>query len=368
MTTTTAAAPTHSRKAYNWSAKRRWRKFTGYATITLLGLIVLTVFLMPLGYMALTAFKDRQQIEDANAQFLPSRPTTYNYQGQDYPLVEVPTQNGIRQMALVKKGKVSQLFDPQNPGQGLIEWRGSDPSKAQPWRELKPVYHVEPFTGNFAAANDQVNVLRLIRNSFIIAALGTIGTVLASTAVAYGFARFHIPGKNVLFIILIGTIILPSQVTLIPTYIFFRAIGWGGTWLPLIVPHFFSNAYNVFLLRQYFMSIPKELDEAAWMDGASPFRTLVSVVIPQSWPVLTAVAMFHFFYAWNDFFAPLVYLQGKEDLYPIAVGMTQFTNTFATQPGLLMAATLMTIALPIIVFFLAQRQFMQGIVITGVEK
>jgi multiple sugar transport system permease protein len=360
--TTIATTPTRSPKTYNWSSKRRWRKFTGYAGVTLLGVIVLSTFLMPLGYVVMTAFKDRQQVVDPNAQFLPSRPVTYNYQGEEYPLMEVPIDGTIKQWALVEKFRENSSFiDPQNPDAGLIPWQGR-------WRTLTPVYRFEPYTGNFASANDTINVFRMLRNSFIIAVLGTIGTVMASTAVAYGFARFNIPGKNVLFIVLIGTIILPSQVTLIPTYIFFRSIGWGGTWWPLIVPHFFSNAYNVFLLRQYFMSIPKELDEAAWIDGASPFRTLISVIIPQSWPALTAIAMFHFFFAWNDFFAPLVYLSGKEELYPISVGLTLFTNMFASQPGQLMAATLMAIALPIVIFFLAQRQFMQGIVVTGVEK
>jgi multiple sugar transport system permease protein len=357
--TTTAA---RSRSFTNWAARRRWRKFTAFSAVTLLGLIVLTAFLMPLGYLTVTAFKDLQQIQDPNTPVLPARPATFNYQGEDRTILEVPIDGAIKQWALVEPGReASKFVDPQNPGAGLIDWTGR-------WRTLKPVYHFEPFTGNFEAANDAVNVFRLMRNSFIIAALGTIGTVLASTAVAYGFARFKIPGKNVLFIILMATIILPGQVTLIPTYVFFRSIGWGGTWWPLIVPHFFANAYNVFLLRQYFLSIPKELDEAAWIDGASPFRTLISVIIPQSWPALTAVAMFHFFFAWNDFFGPLVYLSGHEDLYPIAVGFTQFNNMFGSQPGQLMAATLMAISLPVIIFFLAQRQFMQGIVITGVEK
>jgi multiple sugar transport system permease protein len=359
MTTMTT---TPVKKSPNWVARRRWRNFTAIATMTLIGLIVLGAFLMPLGYMILTSFKDLQQIQDGNAPFLPSRPVTYSYQGQDYPLMEVPTENGVKQWALVEKYRENSKFvDPQNPGAGLIDWTGK-------WRTLTPVYRLEPYTGNFAAANDAVNVFRLMRNSAIIAILSTIGTVMASTVVAYGFARFRFPGRDVLFIIVIATIILPSQVTFIPQYVFFRSIGWGGTWWPLIVPHFFANAYNVFLLRQYFMSIPKELDEAAWMDGASPFRTLISVIVPQSWPALTAVAMFHFFWSWNDFFGPLVYLSGNEEMYTIPVGMTQFNNAFGSQPGLLMAATLMTISVPIIIFFLAQRQFMQGIVVTGVDK
>jgi len=344
--------------------------------------VILLAFLMPLGYLFLTSIKDLQQIQDPTAPFLPSRRVTYTYEGKEYDLVEVPQTDGtLKQMALIKKAKVSQLLDPQNPEAGLVEYRGTDPSKAQPWRELKPVYRVEPYWGNFAAANEAINVWRLLRNTFVIAALGTIGTVAASVCVAYGFTRFKIPGKNAIFIILMATIILPSQVTLIPTYVFWRwllgpAINSASSdlavallaWAPLIVPHFFSNAYNVFLLRQYFMSIPKDLDEAAWIDGASPFRTLISVIVPQSWPAITAVAMFHFFFAWNDFFAPLVYLTGKEELYPIAVGLTQFNNAYGSQPGQLMAATLLAIAIPVVIFFLAQRQFMQGIVTTGVDK
>jgi multiple sugar transport system permease protein len=122
------------------------------------------------------------------------------------------------------------------------------------------------------------------------------------------------------------------------------------------------------LLRQYFRSIPRDLDEAAMIDGASPLRTLISVIIPQSLPAITAVGLFHFFFAWNDFFEPLVYLQGHEDLYTISIGMTQFANIFNTQPGLATAASMMALALPVVMFFLAQRAFMQGIVITGVER
>ena len=131
---------------------------------------------------------------------------------------------------------------------------------------------------------------------------------LSGIVVAYGFARFRFPFKNVLFIILIATIILPFQVTLIPPYVIFTKLGWNGTWLPLIVPHFFANAYNVFLLRQYFMSIPRDLDEAAMIDGASPFRILRSIIVPLSVPAIVAVSLFHFFFAWNDFFVPLLYL------------------------------------------------------------
>jgi len=161
---------------------------------------------------------------------------------------------------------------------------------------------------------------------------------------------------------------LPVQATLIPTYILFSRIGWTNTFLPLIVPHFFANAYNVFLLRQYFLQIPRELDEAAMIDGANPLRILFSVILPQSIPALTAVSLFHFFFAWNDFFTPLVYLVSRPQLWPLSVGLQKFNALYGRQPNMIQAGALITLVVPVVVFFLAQRVFMRGIVFTGVDK
>jgi multiple sugar transport system permease protein len=342
---------------------RQARRWLSIAAVTLLGLLVVSSFLAPLGYMALTALKDRVMVTDIAGPIWPVRPRGYTYQGQEYSVYRVPTEQGLKEWALVEKGREESGFvDPANPGAGIIQWVGR-------WRVLEPAYELAPYWKNFPESWNLVAFPRVFRNTFVIAIGGTIGAVLSSILVAYGFARFRIPGKSTLFMILIATIILPGQVTLIPTYTFFRAIGWGGTWWPLIIPHFFANAYNVFLLRQYFLTIPNDIDEAAMIDGASPFRTLVSVIIPQSMPAILAVCLFHFFFAWNDFFAPLVYLSGKEQLYPISIALSMFTNIYsAQQPGLAMATAMMAIVLPVVVFFMAQRQFMQGIVITGVEK
>ena len=213
-----------------------------------------------------------------------------------------------------------------------------------------------------------MNFPLLLRNTVGIAVLSTFGAIVSSILVAYGFARFRFPGKNVFFIILIATIILPFQVTLLPTYVIFTWLGWNGTWLPLIIPHFFANAYNVFLLRQYFMSIPRELDEAAMIDGAGPFRILRSIIVPQSVAAITAVCLFHFFFAWNDFLVPLLYLASKPDLQPLSLGIQQFNALYSTQPTLIQAAAFMTMIVPIAVFLLAQRAFMRGVVVTGVDK
>ena len=339
------------------------RRLLGKTSTTFLALFVLALFLGPLGYMITHGFKDVSQITDPQSPKLyPASRRVYVYEGKEYPIYEVPTEDGFQEWALFKKGREeSEFIDPANPEAGPILWEGR-------WRTLTPAWELDPKWENFATAWRMINFTRLFRNTFIIAITSTIGTVVSSIFVAYGFSRFDFRGKDVLFIVLIATIILPFQATLIPTYIFFSRIGWTNTLLPLIVPHFFSNAYNVFLLRQYFMTIPRELDEAAMIDGASPLRVLFSVIIPQSIPAITAVSLFHFFWAWNDFFAPLVYLAGKRDLHPISVGIQQFNALYGREPHLIQTSALIAMILPVTIFFLAQRIFMQGIVFTGVEK
>jgi len=210
----------------------------------------------------------------------------------------------------------------------------------------------------------------LLRNTLIVSLIGTFGAVSSAVIVAFGFARFRIPGKDGLFLVLIMTIMLPFQVLLIPQYIAFRAIGWTGTWLPLIVPVFFANAYNVFLLRQYFLTLPRELDEAAQLDGASPLRILWSVIVPQAWPAIIAVSLFHFFFSWNDFFAPLIYLNSHPELATMTVGLQAFSATYASSGSgyLTQSASLLAMIVPVMIFFVAQRVFMRGVVISGVEK
>jgi multiple sugar transport system permease protein len=341
------------------------RKFAAAATLTLFASIALFVFTMPLYNMILTALKSEDQmVISGRGTILPVSPQLYTYENVDYPVYTVPTAEGDKQLALVKKGRqASEFVDPANPEAGIIAWEGN-------WRQLAPAYDLNPRWGNFQEAWDIIDFPLLFRNTLFIAVTGMIGTVLASISVAYAFARFPIPGKNILFIILIGTIILPTQVTLIPTYAFFSRIGWVGDngWLPLIVPHFFSNAYNVFLLRQFFLTLPRELDEAAMIDGAGPLRILLSVIIPQSWPAIVAVSLFHFVWAWNDYFGPLIYTLGASNRFVISIGVQVFNFRYDTRPELVQATSMMAMVLPVVIFFFAQRFFMRGVVITGVEK
>jgi multiple sugar transport system permease protein len=341
---------------------RQLRRFTGRAAMTFLAVAVLSGFLLPLAYMTLTALKDQQQITDQSAPWYPSTPQTFVYQGTPYPILQVPLDDGVRPLAIITKGREDSVFiDPANPDAGPIQWHGR-------WRTLEAASVFDPKVENFSRAWDEVQFPKLFRNTVLISALGTIGAVLSAIAVAYGFSRFRFRFRGGLFLVLLATIMLSQQATLVPSYIIFSRIGWAGTWLPLIVPHFFANAYNVFLLRQYFMSIPRELDEAAMIDGASPFRILRSVIVPQAIPAITAVALFHFFYSWNEFLLALVYVGGKPDLWPLTLGIQQFAALFVTRVPLVQASAILTIVVPILIFFLAQRAFMRGVVVTGVEK
>jgi multiple sugar transport system permease protein len=339
------------------------RRFAAISGVTLLAITIASAFLMPLAYMLATAFKDQSQLTTPGAPIYPAAPEVFEYQGEEYNVYDVPDTDGtMHAWALIEGHREDAVFiDPANLDAGPFEWVGR-------WRTLQQHWAFSLRTENFTAAWETIDFPRLFINTFAIAGLSTLGAVTSAIFVAYGFSRFRFPGRNGLFLLMLATIILPFQVTLIPSYAVYLALGWVGTWLPLIVPHFFANAYNVFLLRQYFLTIPRDLDEAAMIDGAGPFRILRSVIVPQAMPGIVAVTLFHFFWAWNEYFLPLIYLQGKPDLQPLAVGLARFNALYSQEPTLIQAAAIMAMALPVVVFFFAQRTFMRGVVFSGVEK
>jgi multiple sugar transport system permease protein len=338
-------------------------ELTRTAILTTTFVAILIAFLTPLAYSAITSLKSPTQITQPNSPILPSDPATFEWQGKEYDVYYVPLPDGTtRELALVKPGRQqSEFIDPANPEAGPIVWDGS-------WRTLDQPWQLAPHVENYGEVWDLIDFPLLLRNTIALALIGTIGTVLSCTLVAYGFARFRFPGRGFLFTLLLATIFLPGAVTLIPTYTIFNKIGWVGTWLPLLVPAFFANAYDVFLLRQYLLTIPRDLDEAAMIDGASSFRILRSVILPQAWPVIVAVSIFTFVYSWNDFFGPLIYLAGHDDLLPLQVGLARFNGIYYQNPAFIQAGNIMTLLIPVILFMLFQRVFIRGIVITGVEK
>jgi multiple sugar transport system permease protein len=339
--------------------------------VTALTIAILTIFLAPFAFMIFTSLKTQDQISIVGAPVWPARPPTYEYNGKQVEVFQVPlakcegfdpNSNDIRNLAIAKKGQKESIFiDPNDLGRGEFTCVVS-------WRALDRAWEFSPTWSNYQEVWETIDFPRLMWNTTFYAIATTIAVLLSCTVVAFGFSRFRFPGRDFLFILLISTIFLPAAVTVVPTFTFFQRIGWVGTWLPLIVPTFFANAYDVFLLRQYFMTLPRELDEAAMIDGASPLRVLWSVIIPQSYPALMAVTVFHIVYAWNDYFGPLIYLSSNRDAWPISIALSTFNTIYGQRPQLIQAGALMALIAPLILFFIAQRFFVQGIVVTGVEK
>ena len=225
-------------------------------------------------------------------------------------------------------------------------------------------FPAHPQWGNFLKALTTLPFGTYALNSFLIAIVNVIGNVVSCSFVAYGFARFRFPGRRILFLILLATMMIPSQVLLVPQFILFHDLGWMNTFLPLTVPAFFGSAFYVFLLRQFFMTIPIDLEEAAKMDGAGPLRVFFTIILPLIKPALTAVAIFSFQGAWNDFLAPLLYLNDSSK-YTLQLGLAQFQGTFHTDWNLIMAASVVVMLPMLIIFFSAQRYFIEGITMTG---
>jgi len=316
------------------------------------------VIMIPFLYLLSTAVKDRDQLRQSPPPLIPVAATTVDINGQNEPLYQITIDGQIREMALIKNrpGGKGLFVDPANPEQ-TYELVIADQTA---------IKHVEMHFDNFPEALKQMKFNKLLVNTLLVTFFGMAGMLFSCSLVAYGFSRFRAPWLNILFILLLSTIMLPSQVRLLPTYVLFNKLGWVDTLLPLIIPQFFANAYDVFLLRQFFMTIPLELDDAAKIDGASPMQTLLYIILPQARPALISVAIFHFLYAWNDFYEPLIYLHSPEH-WTLAVGLQTFNALYAVNTNYIMAASAVMILPPIILYFLAQKIFTQGVVFSGVK-
>ena len=233
--------------------------------------------------------------------------------------------------------------------------------------EFPPRWLPNPFRwANYPEALTYVPFGRYAINSLIIAVAVIIGHLLSCTLVAYAFARLRAPGKELLFLVLLATMMLPYPVTMIPIYIGFSTLGWVNSFLPLIVPAFFGSPFYIFLLRQFFLTLPLELEDAARVDGANTLQIIWHVVLPISKPALATVAIFTFQACWNDFLAPLIYLHDQSK-YTVSLGLNFFRSSYDVHWAYLMAASLVTMLPMILVFFLAQRLFIQGISLTGMK-
>lgn len=355
-------------------AQKQTRKIRGiFVSILSHGLIVFVgmFFAVPFLWMVLTSFKSDRDVFHTPPRWLPHDNVRVEINGEEYPLYNVKTENGIKQYAALRiESGVAYFVDPANPDVVI-------PTELQQGTErvASAIEEVSFRWQNFPDAMSRgsrpgvgASFWVYFKNSLIIAFFTIIGTLVSNAPVAYAFARLKFPGRDLLFVIILATMMLPFQVTMIPIYLLFNdTLGWGDTFLPLIIPTFFANAWDVFLLRQFFKTIPEEMCDAARVDGASEWQIFTQIVLPLSTPVLATVTVFTFLWAWNDFTGPLLFLNSPRN-FTMALGLQDFQGqNIIIWNQLMAAATVFT--LPIIVaFFFAQKTFIQGIKLTGSKE
>jgi multiple sugar transport system permease protein len=233
---------------------------------------------------------------------------------------------------------------------------------------LSPRIWPEPFQwSNFVDVLDKSPLWRWALNSFIYSSLATLGLLISSIPVAYAFARLRWRGRDAMFLVVLVALMLPPQVTVVPLYVMWAKLGLVGSLWPLIIPNWFGDAFAIFLLRQFFLTIPEEYLDAARVDGCGELRILTTVVLRLAKPAIAAVALFSILYTWNDFFLPLLYVGENPDKWVASIGLSQFRSLHQVQWNLTMAATLLVMAPVIAIFFLAQRAFVEGVTLTGVK-
>ncbi|MCX7047320.1 MAG: carbohydrate ABC transporter permease [Candidatus Sumerlaeota bacterium] len=233
---------------------------------------------------------------------------------------------------------------------------------------MPPEWIPNPFKwNNYLAVGKYIPFWLYARNTAFICVMNVMGTTLSCALIAYGFSRIEWPGRDKVFALTLATMMIPFPVLMVPQYVIFLKLGWVGTYMPLWVPSFFGSAWNIFLLRQFFMTLPKELSEAAEIDGCSHWRIFWQIIVPLSKPALLVVALFCFMYHWRDFMGPLIYLTNQSQ-FTLALGLQSFqTRQGGTEMNLLMAASTMMITPILVLFFFTQRAFIQGISMTGIK-
>jgi multiple sugar transport system permease protein len=226
----------------------------------------------------------------------------------------------------------------------------------------------QPFEwGNLGEVFHRAALWRYTANTMLYAGLATIGTLVSSIPVAYALSRLRWKGRDAVFLLVLATMMLPAQVTAVPLYVLWSKLHLVGTLWPVILPNWFGDAFSIFLLRQFFLTIPEEYADAARVDGCGELRILLTVVLRLAKPAIAAVALFAFLYAWNDFFGPLLYTGENPDHWTLSVGLAQFRTTYQVQWNLTMMATLLFMAPVVAIFLAAQRAFVEGVTLTGVK-
>jgi multiple sugar transport system permease protein len=326
------------------------------------------VFLIPFAWLLSTSLKTDEEQAVFPPVWIPTQQVTSDtVRGEDGKPAKLATLSGgteVAEMADLPSGdvKVRRL----TPA-GALDVNA--PEQTVKRADLTTIRLVAPRWENYKEAleylpKDTNYGLVFLKNTLLLTVLGVLGTLLSSSLVAFSFARLRWPGRDALFVVLLATMMVPGAVTMMPQFLIFRGLGWIDTLLPLWVPAFFGSAFNIFLLRQFFMSIPNELEDAAKIDGCGPFGVYWRVMMPLVKPALAAIAIMGVLGAWNNFQGPLIYLSSPENM-PLAYALQLYQQQHSGEPGLLMAASTLVILPIIVLFFFTQRYFIEGVSLTG---
>ncbi|HEC63064.1 MAG TPA: carbohydrate ABC transporter permease [Candidatus Acetothermia bacterium] len=332
---------------YRWA----WRAFM-YAIIA----FSLGIMLLPFAWMLSTSGKSLGEAMRIPPVWIPREQVKVEVAGEELPLYRGEVDGEIRELALVERARGQGVFvDPTHPEQRY----------QLPLDAVRPVRRIRFRWENFVVAWNMAPFDRYFLNSFFLAVTTALGGVITSVFAAYAFAKMNFWGKNWLFYLLIGTMMIPGQMLLVPNYITIRQIGWYNTYQALIVP-WIATVFGIFLLRQFFRTIPDELWDSARIDGCSRFRFLWQFVVPLSRPALVTLFLFRFIGSWNAFLWVLI-MTRDDALRTVPVGLFTFSGEAGTDYHLLMAAATMAIAPLVLLFLVAQRQFIQGVARTGLK-
>ena len=363
----------------NWKRIKRRKENVRKGIWHLILLIGAVIFILPFMWLVTTSFKDEDQIFKYPPVWIPTQQVQMKIGGKSYGLSTL-TINGRQEKVVEleeledgskKVRPISNIAVRETPSVG----EGVEPPPAQtlivPRSELTKIRKFGLKWANYSDALDFLSPethrgLLYLWNTVYITLLSILGTLFSSSLVAYSFARLRWPGRDPLFLVLLATMMLPQAVTMIPVFLIFRALGWVDTLRPLWVPSFFAGAFSVFLLRQFFMTIPMELEDAAKIDGCSYFGIYRKIMLPLIKPALAALTIMTFMASWNNFMGPLIYINSPEKM-PIAYALQLFQGAHLTEFGLLMAASTLVVMPVVLVFFFTQRYFIQGITLTGIK-
>lgn len=354
------------RPVMDWQNVKASKEAARQTSLHLILLSGSALFMIPFVWLVVTSLKEEKEMSKFPPVWIPTQQVKVSVDGKERGLATTQYKG--------TEVKVAVLTEYES-GQRLVRvlepaaLRGSEftVNKVQltETRQVAPVWQNYPNALKFLPPETKSGLV-FLGNTLKISILSILGTLLASSMVAYSFARLRWPGRDALFMVLLATMMLPSAVTMMPVFLIFRWIGWIDTLKPLWVPAFFGSAFNIFLLRQFFMSIPMELEDAAKIDGCSYYTIFWRIMLPQIKPALAALTIMAFMAAWNDFRGPLIYISSPEN-QPLAYALQLFQTARGGEPGLLMAASTMVMLPVLALFFFTQRYFIQGVTLTGIK-